>query len=89
MFTVKLMRGNTIKLVESETVHIYPAGKAAAENEPCTDRVRGISVTLHGNMQVFHVGDDPTQIAGDVDLYDCAYIENSNGATTERVYARH
>lgn len=123
MFTVKLVRQNTITLVEAETVRIYPAGKPGTQREeqqcsyqhegrywkcvldeghegehkatgrpeqPCvsTNRVRGISITLFGKMQVFHVGDDPSQIAGDVDLYDCAFIENSEGATTERVYAK-
>jgi hypothetical protein len=93
MFTVKLVRNNTMRLVEAETINIYPAGlpdtEGTADNPaPLTNKIRGISVTLGGKMEVFHVGDDPSQITGDVDLYECAYIENSNGSTTERVYGQ-
>lgn len=97
MFTVKLIRTTTegmneIRLVEAEKVDIFPAGKPAAINSPeglpspCTDKVRGIAVELKGNIQNFYVGLDPSQAMGDVDLYHCAYIENSNGSTTERVF---
>jgi len=99
MFTVKLVRQtqaaapSTIKLVEAETISIYAAGKPEPAREPgdksplpCTNKVRAITIELNGKTQTFHVGDDESAITGDVDLYHCAYIENSNGATTERVY---
>jgi len=99
MFTVKLMRQtevsgpSSVKLVEADTVSIYPAGKPEPERQPgdkgplpCTNKVRAIVAELNGKVQTFHVGDDESAIVGDVDLYHCAYIENSQGQTTERVY---
>lgn len=99
MFTVKLIRQNevsgpsSIRLVEAETVNIWPAGKPEPERKegdtrplPCTNKIRAITVELNGKTQVFHVGDDQSAIMGDVDLFHCAYIENSQGQTTERVY---
>lgn len=72
---------------------IYPAGKPEPAREegdkgplPCTNKIRGITVELNGKIQTFHIGNDESAIMGDVDLWHCAYIENSTGATTERVY---
>jgi len=95
MFTVKLLRHtnvdgpSSVKLVEGETVSVFPAGKPeknGSEIQPCTNKIRGITVELHGKVQTFYVGHDESAIMGDVDLCQCAFIENSNGATTERVY---
>ncbi len=90
MFTVKLRRQDAMYLVEAEKIYIYPAGKPdGAEGSTlgqCTNKIRQIVAKLDGKPQVFYVGMDAAQITGDVDLYDYAYIENSNGATTERVY---
>jgi len=94
MFTVKLLRHSgvegpsNVKLVEAETVSIYPAGKPTTNGsapQPCTNKIRGITIERQGKTQTFHVGDDESAIA-EVDLYHCAFIENSSGATTERVY---
>lgn len=105
MFTVKLMRHNTITLVEAERVHIFPAGMPEQRDhisrmdcpggegckcppQPLTNKIRGISVTMFSKMEHFYIGDDPAFIPNDVDLYECAFIENSEGATTERVYGQ-
>jgi hypothetical protein len=88
MFTVKLMRNNCITLVEAEKVHVYPAGTPETTDGIATNKIRAVSVSLMGKMEVFHVGDDPKHFGGDVDLYECAFIENSNGSTTERVYGQ-
>jgi len=97
MFTVKLIRGNVTKLVAATTIVIYPAGKPEEANESpappvvMTNKMREISVeTSSGQKQAFYIGDDASREAAGIpvqELWDHAFIENANGATTERVYA--
>jgi len=101
MFTVKLIRGKVTKIVEASSINIFPAGTPSnkadvisKEENPsvpqATNKVREISVETQrgGQPETFFIGyEDATCIHGPVELWDCAYIENSHGATTERVCA--
>lgn len=82
-----------MRIVEAERVSIFPAGKPEPAREgsdnrplPCTNKIRGITAELNGKISTFYIGHDQSASAWEEDLYHCAYIENSNGATTERVY---
>lgn len=101
MFTVKLCRGHVIELVEAKKVSIFPCGRSEnSDNDPTkrTNQVREVAViTSDGNSVVFYIADSPDHIknshavpelmALSTEHWDCAYIENSNGATTERIHA--
>ncbi|HLW51299.1 MAG TPA: hypothetical protein VKW06_00525 [Candidatus Angelobacter sp.] len=96
MLTVKLCKGHTMKIVEASEVEIFPCGRAPnsdAEPEKRTNSVREIAVTRwNGSHDVFYVSDGPVndKVAHsgvDVEYFDCAYIENAHGATTEKVHA--
>ena len=98
MFTVKLFKGHSIKFIEAVEVNIYPCGPAPGSDRDLTLRtneVRSIEgMTPEGKSFAFYVTDASKPIpngrfglAEKVDLYDCAYIENSRGATTERIFA--
>ncbi len=114
MLTVKIVRGNTTKIVEADTIKIVPVGKPAndipaevkkiaqelgdkevhvlgadcptCEVPPCTNAVREVILTKNKTSESFFVGYEGSEsIADPVELWDCAYIENAHGATTERV----
>ena len=98
MFTVKLIRGKVTKIVSANSINIFPAGTPSNKNEgegttqipQATNQVREMSVetTRGGQPETFFVGyEGAVCIHGPVELWDCAYIENANGATTERVCA--
>jgi hypothetical protein len=99
MFTVKLIRGKVTKIVGANSINIFPAGKPAADDTvkeanqtvpEATNQVREMSVeTINGGQpQTFFIGyEGAACIHGKVELWDVAYIENANGATTERVCA--
>lgn len=119
MLTVKLARGNTMKIMEAQTIKIVPVGKPKEGNipaevtrivkelganevhvlgaecptcngpQPCTNAVREIVLTNNGRNESVFVGYEGSEsIADPVELWDCAYIENAHGATTERVYGQ-
>jgi hypothetical protein len=97
MLTVKLMKGHTMKIVEATTVNIFPAGKCEPVptpqgSEPMelpTCKVREISLdTYRGVKEAYFVGNAGAECQyGPVELWDCAYIENVHGATTEKISA--
>ena len=92
MFTIKLYRGHTMRLLQAESVQIFAAGPATKMADEVKDRTNDVrEIALSGSQdgsQVFYVSkakcwanqDNPT------DVYNYAYIENALGATTEKVY---
>jgi hypothetical protein len=96
MLTVKLMKDHTVTIIEATEVKIFPAGHAkgsGGDPKKRTNEVREIEVKLHSGNTVggYYVADPhkprPQGWAEEVEFYDCAYIENAHGATTERVHA--
>ncbi len=93
MFTVKLFKGHTIKIIGANEINIYASGNPSAAPAERTNEVREISVcNLDGaHQEAYYIADRnkprPQGFAEDVVFYDCAYIENTNGATTETVRA--
>jgi hypothetical protein len=98
MFTVKLIRGKVTKIVGANSINIFPAGAPSNKNKgegttqipEATNQVREMSVeTINGGQpQTFFIGyEGASCIHGQVELWEVAYIENANGATTERVCA--
>jgi hypothetical protein len=90
MFTVKLCKGHTMRLIEAVEVNIYPCGRAAGgDDDPSkrTNKVREIAVeTSTGQHLAFYVGYEPdTHLTGVTDWWDGAFIENAHGSTTENV----
>lgn len=91
MFTVKLCKGHSIKLVGAIEVDVHacgPASGTAPEPKDRTNDVREISIRKHdGTTEAFYVAQKPQPEgwAEAIDFYDVAYIENMNGATTETV----
>lgn len=94
MFTVKLCRGQVAKIVEAESVDIFPAGP-----EPNSDQkpglrssaVREISVTNGERRTAYYIANPnkprPESFNKEVEFFDVAYIENSDGDTTEIIRA--
>lgn len=100
MLTIKLMKGHTMKIVEATEVNIYPAGKpelvptkkGAEPMELPTNKIRELSVKLYtGQQEAFYISDGdltPHEHLGSIEtLWDCAYVENAHGATTEKIAA--
>lgn len=95
MLTVKLTTTTKMKIMEAQTVTINPVGKPTINQDkeagvpPCTNAVKEIVLTTNGHSQSVFVGYEGAEsIADPVELWDCAYIENAHGATTERVYGQ-
>jgi hypothetical protein len=98
MLTVKLMRGHTIKIVEATEVNVYNSGPAqGSEQDPAkrTGDVREVAGrSWDGKTFAFYIVDPYKPIPSDhygfaleVDFWDCAYVENAHGATTETIRA--
>lgn len=96
MLTVKLCKGHRMKIVEASEVEVFPCGRAEQSDEKPearTNKVREISLTRwNGSHDVFYVSDEAvtpenSHAGPDEETFDCAYIENAHGATTERVHA--
>ena len=92
MFTVKLVRGHTTKLVQAEQVDIYPAGPASGIADDPKDRttdVLELVVKSGSHSEMFPIVDTKkTKVLGWADsvvFFDAAYIENDRGCTTEIV----
>lgn len=94
MLTVKLCKGKTIKIIEAVEVSVFASGHAeGSDNDPSkrTNEVRELEIKLHSGNTVggYYVADPhkprPQGWADEVQFYDCAYIENAHGATTETV----
>ena len=99
MFTVKLQRGRDMKLVQAEEINIYPCGHAdGSDQDPDkrTTAVLSIETRVGAEADCFWIADTksgpdsrngkrPEGFADCVIFYDCAYIENEHGATTEVV----
>lgn len=92
MFTVKLMRGHTIKILQAEQVDIYPAGPATGIADEPKDRTTEVLEVVLKNgdaTQMFPIYDTgkprPASWHDTVEFFDMAYIENERGATTQVV----
>ena len=99
MFTVKLQRGRDMKLVQAEEINIYLAGPADGSDEDPSKRtpaVLSVETIVGAKSDCFWIADTksgpdsrngarPKGFAEGVIFYDCAYIENERGATTEIV----
>lgn len=95
MFTIKLQRGHTTRLVQADSVQIFAAGPAkqmAADPKDRTNDVREISVMVEGAgstsiNRVFYVAKVKcwAHETEAVNVFDTVYIENDRGATTEIV----
>jgi hypothetical protein len=72
MFTVKLYQNQSLKLVQSKKISIYK-DKPDAIIELVTDE------------ESFFIKDVFQKAPDKIDYYDCAYIENERGSTTQRV----
>jgi hypothetical protein len=93
MLTVKLMKGNSTKIIEAVEVDIHPCGRAeGSDDNPKrrTNKVREIIVRTHsGSRDAFYVSVTPgvdSHAGESADMWDCAFIENAHGATTEAVH---
>ena len=95
MFTVKLVRSQEMKIVEAVGVSVYNVGKphptldspkAIATVDYINDSIREIRVQLaEGHTESFYVSQLGILPGSEIPTWDMAYIENSHGATTERV----
>ena len=75
MFTVKLYSGKHLKIVQTKMVDVYKERNKEAVIELVTDEAS------------FFIADPMGQkdVKNQTDIWDCAYIENERGATTQRV----
>lgn len=96
MFTVKFYKGHTSKIVEAETINIFPAGETETgeKSGKPSNKVREVQIVLpaQAKADVYYVGEPNAEVLGyPLDemppIYDVAFIENSHGATTETVRA--
>jgi hypothetical protein len=98
MLTVKLCKGHTTKIIEATEVNVYNCGPFAGSDADASKRVsdvREIAGTSWGGKSfAFYIVDPNKKIPDDyygfareVIFWDCAYIENAHGATTETVRA--
>ena len=94
MFTIKLYRGHTMRLLQAESVEIFSAGpleKTAPNPKDRTNDVREISLCGGPNgCEVFYLAKEGVKCwvseLQSQSLYNYAYVENDRGATTEKVY---
>ena len=79
---------NIAKDLGHEELHVLGADCPTCNGpQPCTNAVREIMLTSNGRTQSFFVGYEGAEsICGPVELWECAYIENAHGATTERIH---
>ena len=75
MFTVKLYQGTHLKIVQTKMVDVY---KASAKNGELFELV-----TDEGSF--FITAPETKRVDNTVDFWDCAYVENERGATTQRI----
>lgn len=98
MLTVKVCKGSTTKIVEATEVNVYNSGPAlGSDGDPSkrTGDVREVAgKSWDGKSFAFYITDpnkpipdDHYGFAREVDFWNCAYIENAHGATTETVRA--
>lgn len=87
MFTVKLYKDHTIRLVQANQVDVYAAGPVsgiAADPKDRTNDVRELSCVNGETNQVFLITQSKEPKEGwAFPTFDMAYIENENGATTQ------
>lgn len=88
MFTVKLFKGKSIKLLCDKTVDVHAAGPSNPDDPD--GKPSSIVMEIVVADQAFYVAD----VSGgktfpnfhkDQEFYDMAYIENAGGATTQTV----
>jgi hypothetical protein len=92
MFTIKLYKGHSVKIVSGSQIDVYPAAQGQDENQKNDVReifVKGLGGVIDGPQDAFYVADPrkqrPSGWAEEVVFYDRAIIENQHGATTEVV----
>jgi hypothetical protein len=90
MFTVKLYKGHSIKLIQAEQIDVYAVGPATGIADDPKERTNDVrEVSCHCGEkpnQVFYITVAKEPKAGwPFPAFDMAYIENENGATTEVV----
>ena len=78
MFTVKLYQGSHLRILQTKEVNIYKFYKGEINEKSETVEL----VTDNGS---FFIADPMRAKATTEDFYDCAYIENERGSTTQRV----
>lgn len=90
MFTIKLYRGHTIKIVQADSIEVFaagPAAKMADDPKQRTNDVRELSAVNEGKgNQVFYICKQKCYADVHSSVYAYAYIENAAGATTEKIY---
>lgn len=95
MFTVKLMKGHSVKLVQAEEVNVFRSSQGIGVAEvSITTYQRGLDDCVKADKPAhaaaYFIADTrnkprPKGFADNVDFYDKAFIENQHGATTEVV----
>jgi hypothetical protein len=77
MFTVKLYSGKHLKIVQTKMVDVYKERKFDGVIEVVTDDesffIRDLTKCVN------------TERNGQPNYWDCAYVENERGATTQRI----
>ena len=92
MFTLKLYRGHTIRILEVESIQVFAAGPAAVlpdDPKNRTNDVREIACVVPSKHtgEVFYITQDIRKMRQTgCEVYNYAYLENANGSTTERIY---
>jgi len=96
MFTVKLKKGSSTKIVSADKVFIRACGKdpqivapkdAHSLNIQAIDCISGVN-----GLETYYISHQPLTTENSFEVgeeFDCAYIENANGQTTERVHANN
>lgn len=98
MFTVKLQKGHTMKIVEATEVNVYNCGPFPGSDTDPNKRVVDVrevaGTSRDGESFAFYIVDPNKPIPADrygfapeLEFWHCAYIENAHGATTETVRA--
>jgi hypothetical protein len=96
MFTVKLKKGSSTKIVGADRVFIRPCGKDStiiAPTDAKSSLIQAIDCIsgLHG-IETYYISHQPLTQENSFEVgeeFDAAYIENANGQTTERVCANN
>lgn len=92
MFTVKLYKGHSIRLIQTSQIDVHPAGPLsamAADPKDRTNDVRELDCKDGDSNQVFMIAGSREpglkQTLRGFPVFDMAYIENEAGATTQVV----
>lgn len=94
MYTIKLKKGSSTKIIPARKVFIRPCGNdprvIAPKDGPDCSAMAVDAISEDGGIETYYVSDHPLTPDNSFEVgetFNVAYVENAMGQTTETVYA--